>query len=277
MSVRPQLEDELGDVLEKALRNAGMCAEELARVTGIDLQRILDASDYRYDLSCVELQRIAAALGLNEVGVCAISEDRYPLPRLPALSFPLHVLSFPYGIGRVNCFVAAGTEALVVDTGNDPDALTGRWPGDAVPGVIFITHWDREHARGIDALLLKNPRARIVAPSAGPLRRHVETPGEGDRVEAAGFTVRVLRTPGHTALHNAYHLLAPQGSQGPGVLFSGDLVFAGSLGGALHCCRTLLHEARRILEAVPPDTIVAPGHGPLTTAATELKFNPFLP
>jgi hydroxyacylglutathione hydrolase len=277
MSVRPQLEDELGDVLEKALRNAGMSAEDLARVTGIDHQRILDAEDYRYDLSCVELQRIAAALGLNEVGVCALGENRYPLPRLPALSFPLHVLSFPYGIGRVNCFVATGTEALVVDTGNDPDALNARWPEGAVPGVVFITHWDREHARGIDALLLRNPGARIVAPSAGPLTRRVETPVEGGTIDAAGFTVRVLRTPGHTALHNAYHLLPPPGAAGPGVLFSGDLVFAGSLGGALHCCRTLLREARRVLEAVPPDTIVAPGHGPLTTAETELRFNPFLP
>jgi len=277
MSVRPQLEDELGDVLEKALRNAGMSPEDLALTTGIDLQRILDAEDYRYDLSCVELQRIAAALGLNEVGVCALGEDRYPLPRLPALAFPLHVLSFPYGIGRVNCFVATSAEALVVDTGNDPDALNAHWPAGAVPGVIFITHWDREHARGIDALLARNPRARIVAPSTGPLARTVESPGEGETIEAAGFSVRVLRTPGHTALHNAYHLLPPPGATGPGVLFSGDLVFAGSLGGALHCCRSLLREARRILEAVPPDTIVAPGHGPLTTAATELRFNPFLP
>lgn len=277
MPVRPQLEDELGDVLEKALRNAGMSPEQLADVTRIDLDRILDASDYRYDFSCVELQRIAAALGLNEVGVCALGEDRYPLPRLPALPFPLHVLSFPYGIGKVNCYVAAGAEALVVDTGNDPDSLKSQWPPDAVPGIIFITHWDREHARGIDALVARNPRVRIVGPSAGPMRRPVETPGEGELVEAAGFHVRVYRTPGHTALHNAYHLTSPAAPDRPGVLFSGDLVFAGSLGGALHCCRMLLREARRVLEAVPPATIVAPGHGPLTTAGTELKFNPFLP
>ncbi len=277
MSAHPQLEDELGDVLEKGLRNAGMCAEELARVTGIELQRILDASDYRYDLSCGELQRIAAALGLNEVGVCAISAGRYPLPRISALSFPLHVLSFPYGIGSVNCYVAVGHGAVVVDTGNDPEALQQRWPEPVAPTAIFITHWDREHTRGIDALLRRNPQVRIVAPSKGPLNFPVETPVEGGVVEAADFSVRVHRTPGHTALHNAYYLRSRGDHGGPGVLFSGDLVFAGSLGGALHCCRALLREARRILEAVPPDTIVAPGHGPLTTAATELRFNPFLP
>lgn len=277
MPARPQLEDELGDVLEKGMRNAGMSAESLAAVTGIDLQRILDAADYRYDLSCGELQRIATALGLNEVGVCAIGEDRYPLPRIPALAFPLHVLSFPYGIGSVNCYVATADGALVVDTGDDPVALHRAWPGCAEPSAIFITHWDREHARGIDSLLERNPRVRVVAPSRGPLRIPVEVPREGEIVEASGFSVRTHRTPGHTAQHNAYFLQAAASPGGPGVLFSGDLVFAGSLGGALHCCRTLLREARRVLEAVPPETIVAPGHGPLTTAATELRFNPFLP
>lgn len=277
MSARPQLEDELGDVLEKGLRNAGMCAEELSRVTGIELQRILDASDYRYDLSCGELQRIAAALGLNEVGVCALSDGLYPLPKIPPLAFPLHVLSFPYGIGSVNCYVAVGQGAVVVDTGNDPEALEQRWPEPVAPTAIFITHWDREHTRGIDFLIARNPDVRIVAPSPGPLKCAVEVPGEGAVVAASGFSVRVHRTPGHTANHNAYFLEPGVDHGGPGILFSGDLVFAGSLGGALHCCRALLREARRILEAVPPDTIVAPGHGPLTTAATELRFNPFLP
>lgn len=278
MTVRPELEDELGDVLEKALRNAGMNAADLADVTGIELQRIMDAEDYRYDLSCRDLLKIAAALGLNEVGVCALGEDRYPLPEMPALSFPLQVLSFPYGIGRVNCFVAIGPgESVIVDSGNDPEALERQWPVGAQPGVIFITHWDREHTRGIDALMRRNPNVRIVAPSRGPLDCPVESPGEGEVVTIPGFSVRVHRTPGHTALHNAYYLRATGNPGGVGVLFSGDLVFAGSLGGALHCCRSLLREARRVLEAVPPETIVAPGHGPLTNAATELRFNPFLP
>jgi len=57
---------------------------------------------------------------------------------------------------------------------------------------------------------------------------------------------------------------------------SGDLIFAGSAGGPYHCHRQLRAHLRRVLAAVPADTVVAPGHGPMTTAGNELRFNPFV-
>jgi glyoxylase-like metal-dependent hydrolase (beta-lactamase superfamily II) len=60
------------------------------------------------------------------------------------------------------------------------------------------------------------------------------------------------------------------------LLISGDLVFAGSAGGGYFCCRQLQANVRRVLEAVPPGTVIAPGHGPLTTAENELRYNPFV-
>jgi glyoxylase-like metal-dependent hydrolase (beta-lactamase superfamily II) len=60
------------------------------------------------------------------------------------------------------------------------------------------------------------------------------------------------------------------------LLISGDLVFAGSLGGGYFSCEQLLRHARRILEALPGNTVIAPGHGPLTTVENERKYNPFL-
>jgi len=60
------------------------------------------------------------------------------------------------------------------------------------------------------------------------------------------------------------------------VLISGDLIFAGSLGGGYFCCQRQLTHSRRILALLPDETVLAPGHGPLTTAANERRFNPFL-
>jgi glyoxylase-like metal-dependent hydrolase (beta-lactamase superfamily II) len=68
---------------------------------------------------------------------------------------------------------------------------------------------------------------------------------------------------------------AGDGTKG-GVLVAGDLIFAGSLGGGYFCCQRQLTHARRVLEAVPAETLIAPGHGPLTTVANERRFNPFL-
>ena len=66
------LEDELGDVLEKAMRHAGLSDEALAARSGVSPAKILDAIDYRPDLSPEDLQRLAGALGLNEIGLCAL-------------------------------------------------------------------------------------------------------------------------------------------------------------------------------------------------------------
>ena len=278
MPLAPPLEDELGDILDKALRSAGLTEAQLAAVTGIDAGRIKDAEDYRYDFTCAEVQKLAVALGLNEVGVCALGDGKYPLPELPELPFTLHTLSLPYGIGRVNAYVVENPDTratLLVDTADCPERLLSVWPaGLALPEAVLLTHWDRDHAGGLPGLLQRRPGLPVLAPSALEGAGVVEPVGEGEMRCIASFGIRVFGTPGHTAEHNAYYVAAGP-VDAPGVLFSGDLIFAGSLGGAFYCCHTLRREARRVAEALPPHTLLAPGHGPLTTIANELRFNPF--
>lgn len=278
MTIAPFLEDELGDVLDKALQHAGLTEDQLAATTGIEANRIKDAEDYRYDFTCAELQKLAVALGLNEVGVCAMGEGKYPLPALPALPFALRVIALPYGIGRVNAFVLqnCGTQTtLLVDTVDCPERLAAAWPaGVPQPAAVLLTHWDRDHAGGLPAVTLRQPGVCVLAPAAR-VGLTVEVMGEGEVRRIGGFCIRAFRTPGHIAEHNAY-LVTVEDSKGPGVLFSGDLIFAGSLGGAFYCCQTLHREARRVVAALPEQTVVAPGHGPLTTIANERRFNPFL-
>ena len=279
MPFAPPLEDELGDILEKAIRHAGLTEEQLAAATGIAVDRIKDAEDYRYDFSCAELQKLAVALGLNEVGVCAVGEGKYPLPALAPLPFALRTIALPYGIGRVNVFVLENLDTratLLVDTADCPERLFAAWPAAlALPEAVLLTHWDHDHAGGLPGLLSRRPGLAVFAPAARP-GFAVELLGEGDERTIAGFRVRVFRTPGHTAAHNVYHLSLAGAAGAAGVLFSGDLLFAGSLGGAFFCCQTLRREARRVVGVLPPDTVIAPGHGPLTTVANERRFNPFL-
>lgn len=278
MTSAPFLEDELGDVLDKALQHAGLTEDQLAATTGIEANRIKDAEDYRYDFTCAELQKLAVALGLNEVGVCAMGEGKYPLPALPALPFALRVIALPYGIGRVNAYIlqcSRTQRTLLVDTVDCPERLAAAWPaGVPWPEAVLLTHWDRDHAGGLPAVTLRQPALPVLAPAVRPVFA-VDVMGEGEERRIGGFCIQAYRTPGHSAEHNAYHVTAAD-STGPGVLFSGDLIFAGSLGGAFYCCQTLHKEARRVVAALPERTIVAPGHGPLTTIANERQFNPFL-
>jgi glyoxylase-like metal-dependent hydrolase (beta-lactamase superfamily II) len=272
------LEDELGDVLEKAMACAGLSVEALSERSGVPAAAIYDAIDYRPELGPEACARLAAALGLNEVGLCALASGKYPLPEPDGLPFRVWPLRMAHGIGVVNAYVV-GEECgggLLFDTGPGSGALESVWP----PSVtrldgIFITHVEAEHAGGLRDATGRFGAAEAFIPS-GAEAAPAKPMGEGDTFRAGGLEVTAFRTPGHCAMHNCYHVRSAAVASARTLLISGDLVFAGSAGGPYHCQRQLRAHLRRVLAAVPPDTLVAPGHGPLTTAGNELRFNPFV-
>ncbi|HEY5078561.1 MAG TPA: MBL fold metallo-hydrolase [Opitutaceae bacterium] len=273
------LEDELGDVLEKAMSCAGMNPEALADRANVPLAAILDAIDYRPDIGPAECGRLAAALGLNEVGLCALASGRYPLPDSEGLPFQLWPLRVVHGIGVVNAYVVAGEEegrGILFDTGPGDGALDAVWP-HSVRGIdaIFVTHIEAEHAGGLSRAAAGLGVSKAYIPAGSDASQGMPM-GEGDTVTVGSLHVTAYRTPGHCAMHNCYHVRSAAVPSARSLLVSGDLVFAGSAGGPYYCKRQLRDHLRRVLAAVPADTVVAPGHGPMTTAANELRYNPFV-
>ena len=100
--------------------------------------------------------------------------------------------------------------------------------------------------------------------------------GEGETKTIGPLEITAYTTPGHAAAHNCYLVRAPAARTGGALLVSGDLVFAGSVGGGNFCHEQLRSNLRRVLGAVPPTAVIAPGHGPLTTVENELRYNPFV-
>jgi hydroxyacylglutathione hydrolase len=88
--------------------------------------------------------------------------------------------------------------------------------------------------------------------------------------------VTAFNTPGHSSAHNCYLVETSGTRSGTPLMISGDLFFAGSVGCAHFCHRQLASNLKRMLGGVPPQTIIAPGHGPMTTAENELRYNPFV-
>ena len=273
------LEDELGDVLEKGMTCAGLEEDELAARAGVPAARIRDAIDYRSDLTSDELRRLAAILGLNEVGLCALGSGMYPVPEIGALPFCVWPLRMPHGIGVANAYLVAEGglgHCLLFDTGPGLDALKRAWPRgvETVDGV-FLTHVEGEHAGGLCEVVehFSGVAAFVPAGSQAPCGQPM---GEGEIREFGALEVTAYCTPGHAAEHNCYRVRSTAAPAGRVLLVGGDLIFAGSAGGPYFCHRQLRAQMRRILEAVPADTVIAPGHGPLTTAGNEIRFNPFL-
>ena len=199
-----------------------------------------------------------------------------------------------YELGPIgtNCYVVradrTATEAVVVDPGGDVAQLRldlARM--SARPVAILITHGHWDHLGGV-ADLAEATRAPVhMAEMERPLledinnfvpngvRLRAYTPDvllDGDEtLELAGLTFETVRVPGHSPAHLAYYA--------DGALFSGDVLFAGSVGrtdlpGA--DWETLVDSIRTLADRFPADTIVYSGHGPETTLGTEMERNPFL-
>jgi hydroxyacylglutathione hydrolase len=206
---------------------------------------------------------------------------------------PLEVEQLALGPFQSNCYVArrpGADEVVVVDPG---------WPGEleriqeALGGArcvgILVTHGDLDHIGGV-VELVEATGARVHMPSLE--RDRLERPGDyiPDGVEAslrghkaevllegaeeldlAGIHFTTLRVPGHTEGHLAF--------AAEGCVFSGDVLFAGSVGRTDReggDWDTLLESIRLLVDRLPPETVVYPGHGPATTLGQELATNPFL-
>jgi glyoxylase-like metal-dependent hydrolase (beta-lactamase superfamily II) len=191
-----------------------------------------------------------------------------------------------------NCYLVraerGAREAVVVDPGADGAEirLTLARSG-ASCSAILLTHSHYDHF-GALAELAEGTGAPVWLPAGEldvfrrpgdfypglPIRPYAgeaATVSGGETVEAAGIAFDVTSVPGHSPGHVAYHA--------DGCLFSGDVLFAGSVGRTdlpFGDWEQLLGSIRDLAEAYPPETVVYPGHGPATTLGAELARNPFL-
>jgi len=190
-----------------------------------------------------------------------------------------------------NCFVVGDDEggpAVVIDPAADPDVILEAVAGREVAAIV-LTHGHFDHLGGVAGLMSATGAPLLVHEADADAVVSAETNGgayfgfsdrapavdrrlhEGDVIEAGGLSLEVLHTPGHTP--GGISLLGEEH------LFSGDTLFAGSVGRTdFHGgdAKTLRASVAR-LAALPPQTVVHPGHGPDTTIARELKVNPFFP
>lgn len=278
-ATRLPLEDEVGDILEKAMRRLGLGPEQVATRARVPAERIRDAIDYRGAFSCEELGRLAAVLELNDVGLCALAAGRYPLPDLGPLPFCIWPLRAPHGVGVANAYLVAesgATHGLLFDSGADLADLESAWPKRITRvDAVFLTHLEQEHTGGLCGVLERFGAEVAYVPAGVTVRCGAEL-REGELRRFGALAVTAYSTPGHAAAHNCY-LIEERGRKlGPSVLVSGDLVFAGSVGGAYFSGEQLHAQVRRMLTTLPRATVIAPGHGPMTTADNELRYNPFV-
>jgi glyoxylase-like metal-dependent hydrolase (beta-lactamase superfamily II) len=215
------------------------------------------------------------------------------------------IAGFPAGSFAANCYVVAtgpGAECLIIDPGQDAEAgieeIVTRHR--LRPVAVAATHGHLDHiwsvapvcgARNIPAYIHPADRALLSDPARGfSLLAGQQLFGgltftepddvielaDGMTIDVAGISLVVDHAPGHTPGSVAFRLPVPGE---PGTLFTGDLLFAGSIGrtdlpGGDY--PTILDSLARVCLPLPDETVVLAGHGPSTTIGTERVSNPFL-
>src|SRR5687767_6201739 len=189
------------------MRRSGIAADTIAAQAGVAIGRLRDALDYRSDLACDELRRLAGVLGLNEVGLCALGSGQYPAPIIDALPFCVWPLRMPHGIGVANAYLVGecgSSRAILFDTGAGISALELEWPKSITRlDAVFLTHVEAEHAGGLCDIVARFGVKAAFIPR-GAKAPCGEALGEGETKTIGPLEVSAYTTPGHAAAHNCY-------------------------------------------------------------------------
>ncbi len=268
------LEDLYSDVIAKAQRGLGVTDEALAEKSELTLRVVQRVKGNQPERA--PLERFAAALDLDPESLIALSEDRYrPTVTVPEDGFAM--FTTPYGGGMtVNSYMfwrSDARTAVVFDTGSTCSGIiaTSKSAGVKID-AIYLTHTHPDHVADLRRL-----REFSKAPIFVGNEERMNEPkmigiAAGSSSGAGPLKVKARSTPGHSPGGMTYVV------EGLPLSFAvvGDALFAGSMGGvAPELYPAALKANRAQILSLPDETILCPGHGPLTTVALEKKHNPF--
>jgi len=270
------LEDNVGDIIGKAQKGLGLSNDALLERTGLTREqlRAIKAGTLHDEAS---LHAVAAALKLGPAALVASSVAAW-YPRQPDLPEGFRSFNTPFSGMTVNCYLvwdAESRQAVLFDTGADAAPVLATLKAEKLHlGLVLITHAHIDHVMELPRLLAAtgakawiNGRDR----DEEDFPADVETFAVGQSFVVGGLRIETRLTSGHSAGQTTYVVLG----LGRPLAVVGDSLFAGSMGGGVISYADQLRNNREQILTLPDDTILACGHGPLTTVGQEKRHNPF--
>ena len=265
------IEDFYEDVLGKAQSGLGLSDRDLATQAKVSIEKLKQVASGEFDEATV--RALAPVLNLHADSLVALKKAWRPKPvDLPGLA----VFNTPWGDMRVNAFLVwkpKSDGAVVFDTGADATGIIEKVEElDLKVGAILLTHTHGDHIADLEKLreAVGNPPVYV---NRLEHRKGAGLIDEGYEISIDRLRINSLLTSGHSPGGTSY-VVSGLGRQ---VVVVGDSLFAGSMGGAPSAYTEALDNNRRKILTLPDDTVICPGHGPLSTVAEEKANNPFFP
>lgn len=271
------LEDAATDIIGKAQRGLGLDDVALARKAGIDAGE-LDAVKQVRGVDFAKVEKLAKALELGPKTLVAIAEGKYK-PEVTQPKTGFFQASTPFGDDiRVNSYLVWDPEsglAAAFDTGADCTPLVDEIKKrNLTLQDVYLTHTHVDHVMELDRLLEKAGGGSVgVHVSEAEALDNAATFKPGVTFSLGRLQIETRDTSGHSVGGTTFHV---HGLDRP-LAIVGDALFAGSVGGIKSDYREALKKIRDNILSVQDGTIIAPGHGPLTTVIQEKTNNPFFP
>ncbi len=263
------LEDNFADILGKALRGRGLSAAAAAESAGLTeaaMDRLLGGE---FDEPAA--RSLAAVLQLNGDALVRLAQGGYR----PQVECPLAmvVATTSYGTMTVNAYLLWDEEnrdAAIFDTGADAAPLLQAVASlDLNVVAVFLTHSHADHIHAL-AVLKRELGVEAWSSALEPVPG-TKTFRPGDLFNTGRHFIRTRLTPGHTPGGTTYVIEGPVLQ----AAIVGDAIFAGSIGKVRDDYQGALVNIRREILGLSDQTLLCPGHGPLTTVGQEKAHNPF--
>ena len=272
MNTEINLEDFHEDILGKAMRGLGIGKNEMAKRLGFKKSDIDGILSGQVDESLICL--MAGELNLDTEKLIRSAHREWSPAPLDIRG--LKQFNLPFGDMLVNVYVIweqASKNAWVFDTGPMAQPVLDFIEDEGLKvNAIFLTHTHRDHIACLDELKEKTGNPSVYVHELESLDG-CESITEGFSYKSGSLSLNALHTHGHASGGMTYVI---DGLDRP-VAIVGDAIFAGSMGGGMVSYDDALWTNREKIMTLPVETILCPGHGPMTTVREEKKNNPFFP
>lgn len=270
------LEDHVGDIIRKARAMSQVSAASAAQAAGLTEAELAALEESGRVAGKLNLKALAQLLGLHAAKLEAIAQGWTPAEKALGAWRELRCLLTTAGGLAVNCYLVwdeVAREAALFDTGWDAQPICELVAQNQLQlRHVFITHDHQDHVAALGGLRARFPNVRLH--SASPQAPLGQRNRPNDFIHLGSLRISHRDTPGH-APDAATYIVGTWPDDAPHVAFVGDALFAGSIGRGNQSWALARQSVRAQILSLPPETLLCPGHGPLTTVAEEKEHNPF--